>query len=322
MVLLRYPVRKDQARDGALLTSPTKKLKSDSQRHKIGCGAHTDCGFMTILATDTIPGLQVRVNHQRVIQRVGLNNRRAMWIAIVRVGASTLCVESEEKQNAHGTTTPSHTTPYTTPHTTTPQVQHADGKSGANGDGWIDVPVVGECGPEYPFKSPEGGVGGGDGSGGGSDSVGGGAGGSGGAGDAGESPSADYAFVVNLGDMAERWSNDRYKSTWHRVHLYDEDAEKDGGGPETGSTGSTGRAGSAGSAGSSNTAPAPARYSIPFFCNCNFDTPIDGRDLLAATDVGGDASTTAGAAGGAQGVHHEPTTAGKYIMEKLGLMRT
>lgn len=222
MVLLRYPVA-----DSNLLIE-TKKRKRSTNEKKIGCGAHTDCGFLTILATDTLPGLQV---------------------------------------------------------------QHADRTSGKNRDGWIDVPVVGQ-GPEYPFVEGEGG------------------------------PKDDFSFVVNLGDMAQRWSNERYQSTWHRVHLPVETES------------------AADDASSSQNRP-PARFSIPFFCNCNFDTPVDARDLLSAaagveekaTEAraagagGGDGDVQeAGAAAGAQArtmtALHEPTTAGTYIMEKLGLMRT
>ena len=47
-------------------------------------------------------------------------------------------------------------------------------------------------------------------------------------------------FVVNLGDMAARWTNDAYKSTKHRVYNQNDSI----------------------------------RYSIPFFCNCNFEAPV------------------------------------------------
>jgi len=49
-------------------------------------------------------------------------------------------------------------------------------------------------------------------------------------------------FVVNLGDMAARWSNDLYQSTLHRV---------------------------------SNNHNAFPRHSIPFFLNCNYDATVE-----------------------------------------------
>ncbi|KAI2498334.1 hypothetical protein MHU86_16145 [Fragilaria crotonensis] len=102
MVLLRYPgTEEDQRR---------------------GCGAHTDCGFLTILAQDSVEGLEV---------------------------------------------------------------QRTDGV-------WISAPPV------------------------------------------------DDAFIVNLGDMAARWTNDIYQSTPHRVK--------------------------------SNT---ETRHSIPFFLNCNFECQVE-----------------------------------------------
>jgi isopenicillin N synthase-like dioxygenase len=52
-------------------------------------------------------------------------------------------------------------------------------------------------------------------------------------------PHLPGAFVVNLGDMLQRWTNDEYKSTRHRVV----------------------------------TAPgAKERFSVPFFFEPNFDT--------------------------------------------------
>ena len=54
-------------------------------------------------------------------------------------------------------------------------------------------------------------------------------------------PPIPGTFVVNLGDMAARWSNDTYKSTLHCVR----------------------------------TSSATTRHLIPFFSNCNFDTKVE-----------------------------------------------
>ncbi len=79
-------------------------------------------------------------------------------------------------------------------------------------------------------------------------------------------PPIEGAFVVNLGDMAARWTNDVYQSTPHRVFS------------------------------SSQT-----RHSIPFFLNCNFDTKVEC--LIPGVEP-----------------KYAPTEAGRYILEKLGLM--
>jgi len=87
-------------------------------------------------------------------------------------------------------------------------------------------------------------------------------------------------FVVNLGDMAARWTNDAYKSTKHRVYNQNDSI----------------------------------RYSIPFFCNCNFEAPV--KCILTdddSCDKGNDKAD-----GSAK---YEETTAGAYIMERLGFMR-
>jgi isopenicillin N synthase-like dioxygenase len=53
------------------------------------------------------------------------------------------------------------------------------------------------------------------------------------------------SFVINIGELMKRWTNGRFKATVHRVvHLRD-----------------------------------MPRYSMPLFCNPNFRTVVDPRDL-------------------------------------------
>lgn len=130
---------------------PADNIGDDGEPVVTGCGEHTDCGFLTILAQDDVGGLQVK---------------------------------------------------------------HADGR-------WIDAPYV------------------------------------------------PGSFVINLGDMAQRWSNDLYKSTWHRVQ----------------------------------NPSCRERFSIPFFCNCDFETVVQG---ITNPD---------------DSCKYETITAGEYILKRLDLMR-
>jgi isopenicillin N synthase-like dioxygenase len=74
--------------------------------------------------------------------------------------------------------------------------------------------------------------------------------------------------------MTARWTNDLYKSTEHRVF---------------------------------NNSGSKPRYSVPFFCNCDFDAEVAPADI-------------AHGAAAAAAVKYAPIKAGHYIMQKLGLM--
>lgn len=52
LLLLRYPPPPKQ--------QPAAPGNGQEQQY-VGCGAHTDCGFLTILAQDDVPGLQVKM---------------------------------------------------------------------------------------------------------------------------------------------------------------------------------------------------------------------------------------------------------------------
>ena len=55
-----------------------------------------------------------------------------------------------------------------------------------------------------------------------------------------DAPQLEGCVLCNLGDMAERWSNKYYRSSWHRVNTSNKE-----------------------------------RHSIPFFCNLNYDAIVD-----------------------------------------------
>jgi isopenicillin N synthase-like dioxygenase len=63
-------------------------------------------------------------------------------------------------------------------------------------------------------------------------------------------PPVKGSFVINVGELMKRWTNGRFKATVHRVvHLQNK-----------------------------------PRYSMPLFCNPNFRTIVDPRDLGVADD--------------------------------------
>jgi len=169
MVMLRYNMDDEDEKEKKSGKQETEGAKLEKEGGKdMGCGAHTDCGFLTILAQDSIGGLEVQQTN-------------GVWVA---------------------------------------------------------------------------------------------------------APPIDGTFVVNLGDMMQRWSNDRYKSTWHRVSL------------------------SPTSSSSSSSPGKRARFSVPFFCNCNYDTPIDCQKLFSEQNNDKKPESK-----------YDNISAGDYIVEKLGLMR-
>ncbi|KAJ7683436.1 Clavaminate synthase-like protein [Mycena rosella] len=89
-------------------------------------------------------------------------------------------------------------------------------------------------------------------------------------------PPISGALIVNIGDFMMRWSNDTIRSTVHRVR------------PPPGCQTQDGKV--------------PSRYSIPFFCNANFDTVVD---------------CIPGTWDAEHPKKYEPITAGKYILDQI-----
>lgn len=51
LLMLRYPPPPPMA----------QAVAAAQEQQYVGCGAHTDCGFLTLVAQDEVPGLQVKV---------------------------------------------------------------------------------------------------------------------------------------------------------------------------------------------------------------------------------------------------------------------
>jgi isopenicillin N synthase-like dioxygenase len=94
-------------------------------------------------------------------------------------------------------------------------------------------------------------------------------------------PPLPGALLVNLGDLAEYWSGGVFRSTPHRVFI-------------------------------APGAARAARHSVVFFCNCDFDAEV----APLAPGAGGGEQGGGEPAGGGEAA----TTAGHYILKKLGLM--
>ena len=103
------------------------------------------------------------------------------------------------------------------------------------------------------------------------------------------------AFVCNLGDMLERWTNGVYRSTLHRVVL-----PPAGGGGGASSNGDHGDQGGGGSGGGATGGGAP-RHSLPFFFEPNFDARVECLPCCVS------AERPAG---------YAPTTAGRHLLDK------
>jgi isopenicillin N synthase-like dioxygenase len=79
------------------------------------------------------------------------------------------------------------------------------------------------------------------------------------------------SYVINIGELMKRWTNGRFKATVHRVvHLQDK-----------------------------------ARYSMPLFCNPNFRTVVDPRDLgVSDSDA-----------------HYPPIQSGEFLLSRFKATR-
>jgi len=82
-------------------------------------------------------------------------------------------------------------------------------------------------------------------------------------------PPIEGALVVNIGDLMQRWTNDRYRSTAHRVR---------------------------------NLAPGRHRYSMPFFVEPRYDTPVE---------------TIASCVDEAHPQQYDPISSGEWILSRF-----
>ena len=60
------------------------------------------------------------------------------------------------------------------------------------------------------------------------------------------------------------------------------------------------------------------RHSIPFFCNCDYNTVVE---CITTCSADGGEGGDGGGGGAAAEAKYPPVVAGKYIEMKLGLMR-
>eukprot|EP00522_Entomoneis_paludosa_P018764 CAMPEP_0172467146 /NCGR_PEP_ID=MMETSP1065-20121228/58062_1 /TAXON_ID=265537 /ORGANISM="Amphiprora paludosa, Strain CCMP125" /LENGTH=354 /DNA_ID=CAMNT_0013224201 /DNA_START=17 /DNA_END=1081 /DNA_ORIENTATION=- len=98
-------------------------------------------------------------------------------------------------------------------------------------------------------------------------------------------PPVANSFVVNVGDMLQRWTNDRLLATPHQVVHYNTN-------PGTND---------ASSKQNPVVPPIPERYSIAFFCNANKDVLLDGADFAKSGET----------------VPYEPVKSIDYITQRL-----